>query len=96
MTPEQIQEQVRAGLNAVLDERARLDAETHREQHDYVRRLIERDHRRDERMEAIKRQTIGWLVIVVLGGALAVAGNYAYDQFTRVVNKAVAHRTAEP
>ncbi len=66
-------------FNATLDGRDRIDAVTHKVHHDqYAADLDERKIKR-ERWETIRRQVMGWGIIV----ALTTIGTAAYKLFFR-------------
>lgn len=48
-----------------------FDIETHREHHEFISILIERERRKTELWEKIKAQVAGSLILSGLGGALA-------------------------
>lgn len=71
--------EIRALLHEVLDERNRIDADTHRTHHDYVARLIDRDQKRAERWEKIRTHVLGWSAVSVIGGVVYLLGEGLRD-----------------
>lgn len=61
-------EELKRAINEVLDERGRIDAETHHIHHDYVAQLIERERMRKERNEKVRTHVIGWGMVTALSG----------------------------
>jgi hypothetical protein len=55
-------------LDEALAARARVDAETHRDHHDYVAALIERDRERAQMYRRIQEHIVQWGIIGVLSG----------------------------
>ena len=60
-------EQFEKILMNVLNKRARIPEERHLTHHDFVENLIVERQRRDERIESIRRQVIGWSIITAIG-----------------------------
>lgn len=50
----------------------------HRAHHDFIEQMIEKEKRRIERWETVKRQVIGWAIIAMLA-ALGKAGYHLWD-----------------
>lgn len=51
-----------------LDERRTVDEATHAEHHEYIRMCINRDRRRDDLIEGLKKHVLGWAVVGLLVG----------------------------
>lgn len=62
-------------LSKVLDERNRIDSETHRSHHDYVSRLIDRDKKRSEMWHRVKGHVIGWGLVSGITGFIYLLGD---------------------
>lgn len=62
-------------LSKVLDDRNRIDSETHRSHHDYVSRLIEHDKRRSEMWNRVRGHVIGWGLITGFTGSIYMLGD---------------------
>lgn len=71
-------------LIEVLEERRGIDAERHRQEHDFVALMIEDRRRKTEQWEAIRSQIYGWGIIVFLG-AIGTAVYVWAVQFIRGV-----------
>jgi len=54
-------------MNEVLDERDRIDHDVHKEDHEFITYLREKDKIRRERWEKITKTAIGAVVTVVMG-----------------------------
>lgn len=55
-------------INEVMDERARIDQATHVQHHEFIEMLIEQYQEKKRVRESVKKQVIGWGVILALGG----------------------------
>lgn len=66
-------QELKSAIHEVLDERDGIDRGKHQDHHHYVERLIDRDKKRSERWEAIRKQVGGWAVIAFLSGAAYTA-----------------------
>lgn len=64
MTPEEIKQI----MHAVLDERHTMGESVHREHHQFITNLLEERRIRRERIESIRRHTIGWGIITSISG----------------------------
>lgn len=62
----------------VLDERARIDPETHGRHHEYLDRWMQREAARAERIERIRASVYGWAIITFIGGGLATIGSVTW------------------
>jgi len=60
-------DELRQALGEVLDERGRIDAETHRVHHDFVADRIECAIRRRAIFDAVVKHVVGWGVVVGVG-----------------------------
>ncbi len=56
-----------------------FDSKTHALHHQYIQMEIDRRQRRIALSEKIKAQIIGWSIISVISGILALIGKAAYD-----------------
>lgn len=56
-----------AAFNAALNERDRIDAETHRVHHEYVRNLIVCSERRRQIFDSAVKQMAGWAMVAAVG-----------------------------
>lgn len=72
-------EAVRKALAEELDNRNRIDQETHKAHHDYVANLIECSRRRREIFDAVSKQVLGWGVVI----ALVFVGKAVYEAATK-------------
>lgn len=61
------EEQLKDALNSVLDERDRVDRETHRDHHAWINRQIEKEARAQERWETFKKSAIGAIAVTTIG-----------------------------
>lgn len=59
---------VRQAVAAEMDARRNIDERTHADHHRYVERCIQRDARRADNLEAVKRQVLGWGLVSAVGG----------------------------
>lgn len=66
MEPINAKDIARAVIDA-LAERSHIDQETHRLHHDWIERQIEAASNQAARIEAVKRQVLGWLSIGTIG-----------------------------
>ena len=68
-------EAVKQAVSSALDERNRVDAETHRAHHDYVADLIECSKRRREIFDSVVKYVAGIGVVSAIGfvGAAVIA-----------------------
>ncbi|SMF96035.1 hypothetical protein SAMN02949497_3415 [Methylomagnum ishizawai] len=66
-----LQTLVREAVGEVLDQRARIDQETHADHHAWIQAKIEAEKERAEAWRDIRRTALGWAVTAVLGAALA-------------------------
>jgi len=66
-------EEVRKVMNEVLNERDRIDQQTHRDDHIFLAQLREQRRKREEMWEKTKKTALGFIVIALLTkiGALA-------------------------
>lgn len=79
MTPEDRQEII-TEFNKALDRRRGEDIQ-HKEHHAFVSLMIEKERIKQQRWEAIRRQVLGWGVIVLLSGI----GYAMYDHLVNAV-----------
>lgn len=63
MTPEELE----LIIDRALDKRSRIDVEAHQEHHEFVRTLIEREHRRQVLWDEVLKQILGWGAIAAIG-----------------------------
>lgn len=61
-------EDVSDAIKNVLDERNRVDQLTHQRHHEFVEMQIEKYKERKRVRESVKKQVIGWGVIIGLSG----------------------------
>lgn len=59
---------VQDAINEVMDERARIDQVTHVQHHQFIEMQIEEYQDKKRLRESVKKQVIGWGVILALGG----------------------------
>lgn len=52
----------------VLDARRSIEEVRHRKHHDFIDLLLEREKRRQDRIETVKAHVYGWGIITGLGG----------------------------
>lgn len=69
-------------FNDVLDTRRGIDGEQHREDHEFIKILKEREMARQQRIERLKTQVIGFGMITAIGGVLSAVG-YAVMQWVQ-------------
>ena len=67
MEPAEIREMVKAAFIEVLEERARIDADTHAAHHAVISEWVECSKRRREIVEKIVTQVLGWSVMAGVG-----------------------------
>lgn len=77
-------EDVRDVVNEVLDERTRVGEPKHTDHHQFMQMQIERYEAKKRLRESVKKQVIGWGVIVALGGI----GTAVYSLVMNAVSKA--------
>lgn len=80
-------EALRGLLNEVLEERSRIDSETHREHHAFIEALIKRDQAKTEMFEKIRGQIIQWGVIGVISGAGTLLWNWFSSELPALPRK---------
>jgi hypothetical protein len=51
-----------------LDKRRTVDEKTHAEHHEYVRMCINREKRRDDMIQNVKKHVLGWMAVGLLIG----------------------------
>lgn len=66
------EERLKEIICLALDERVRIDACEHTEQHAFIAVLMERERRRQALFDAVQKQLVGWGVIALAG----LIGNY--------------------
>lgn len=71
-------------INQTLDSRDRIDAETHRMQHEYLECLIEEHKRKKAFWDRIQRSAIGWILGAILSAVSAI-GIHLYDLLKKQV-----------
>lgn len=71
---EKMKEELKSALNEVLNERDRLDHETHKNHHDWITHQMDNDAKRKERMDTFRKtfrkSLIGALTVAAVGGAI--------------------------
>ena len=60
-------EDIRDTINEVLNERARIDEQTHVRHHHFIDMQIEEYERKKRLREDVTKQVVGWGVVVALG-----------------------------
>jgi hypothetical protein len=70
-------------LSDVLDERARVDQETHRAHHAFVAHQIESAQRRQEMWRKVQAHVLGWIAVSVICGGVYWLGA-ALVEFAKV------------
>ncbi len=83
-------EAIKQAMHAVLNERDGMDRETHRADHAYLRRRIEREERRERRrqelVDKIKATVVGGLLLLFIGTALTAiynVGKFVIDAYQK-------------
>lgn len=66
MNEEQLQRIVKNALDNALDQRDRIDHESHRADHEWVKLQREREKRWNDNVELAKKSAIGFLTIGIL------------------------------
>lgn len=61
-------EMVRQIIDALKENSICIDNETHKEHHEFIKVMLEREHRRLARSDRIREQVVGWAIIAFLGG----------------------------
>lgn len=69
------EETLKKALTEVLEDRRRIDQDTHSTHHEYVSRLIERDKRRSEMWSRVRGHVIGWGIITSVTGLVYLLGD---------------------
>ena len=82
MTPEDREEIIKE-FNKALDRRRGEDIQ-HKEHHAFVSMLIEKERIKQQRLETIRRQVLGWGVIVLLSGIGYAMYDYLVDAIAAV------------
>lgn len=55
-------------LDSLNDHKFWVDDELHSQHHEFIKILLEREHRRLDRWDRIREQVTGWALIAILGG----------------------------
>ena len=78
MTPEEkkdVAEIVSEAVNQSFNRNAFVDRELHESHHDFIARFIAKEDRSQQLRESVKKQVVGWSVIVLISGI----GYFVYD-----------------
>lgn len=64
------EEKLKEIMNSVLDERDRIDHETHKDHHEWLKRKMEQEARFRDRLETFKKSAIGAVAVAVIGATI--------------------------
>ena len=81
--PHELREMVKATFVEVLEERARIDADTHAAHHAVINEWVECSKRRREIVEKVVSQVLGWGLVAMVGGLGALVWRVFRDEVTR-------------
>jgi hypothetical protein len=70
MNQEELQRVVTVAVNAALDSRDRIDAQTHRDDHAWVEEQRRREKKWDDVIEKVKLTVVGAITVAIIGGIL--------------------------
>lgn len=66
----ELQQIVTAAVNAALDSRDRIDAQTHRDDHAWIEEQRRREKKWNDMIEKIKLTVVGAITVAIIGGIL--------------------------
>lgn len=70
MNEEELQRVVTAAVNAALDSRDRIDAQTHRDDHLWIEEQRRREKKWDDMIEKVRLTIIGAITLAIIGGVI--------------------------
>ena len=79
---EEFKQELLESFNDALNAGRSIDDETHRDHHEFVKVMIDKEKRSIDRSEKIKATVIGWFIITVLGGV----GTAVYHVFIKAAH----------
>lgn len=68
MQPEEMRLLIRETVNAVLDERNRIEADKHAADHAFIEFLRQKEKRKQEIWVSVKKNVLAFLIVSALGG----------------------------
>ena len=72
------QSELKTVIHTVLNERDRIDGGIHKDHHEYIRRLIQKEQRKQEIWDKVKAHILGWGIV----GLVGTLGTIILQQFT--------------
>ncbi len=66
--PDNTHELVRQFIDALKEHNLGVDNEEHKAHHEFLKILLEREHRSQARWDRVREQVVGWALIAFLGG----------------------------
>lgn len=60
-----------------------LDPKSHKEHHDFIEAMVQKEQRKQEMWQKVKTQVVGWGVIAVIGSIGAYVINHIPHFFSR-------------
>lgn len=70
LSEEEMKKLVQSAVNAALDSRDRIDAETHRDDHLWVEEQRRREKKWNDFVEKVKLTAVGAITVAIIGGVV--------------------------
>jgi len=85
LDPQNLAKEIVAALQQADHSRLWVDREQHAEDHKFIRALVEREKRREERKDRIKERLIGTGIVSVIMAGLGYVGKWGIEMFNHYI-----------